>query len=274
MHASLKVPRVTIVNRIVVEPQDLNVQHAPSLRVRPAHEAREHIFHRLCSASSQRLGSGQADGVNETSHPTSVGGYRIGRRLAEGRFLGHALAPSLVELVFLSQLSREEQRRVCSDAQDFSSLPDGGRVAILARTSNSGETTDSDEPTQIRLTTPPDLMESWRHMEEVTASASTVSGAAASEASSLRGRVLGLLKRARRGPVVLSVVAAVVAVAVVAVIFPAAPSSTGATAGVSLLSTTDAATETITRSTTSSKTGSNGVQSSATPTPAPSGLPM
>ena len=212
--------------------------------------------------------------MHETSLPNSVGGYRIGRRLAEGRFLGHALAPSLVELVFLSQLSREEQRRVCSDAQDFTSLSDGGRVAILARTSNSGEAPDRHEPAQIRLTTPPDLIESWRHMEEITAAASTMTDSVPRDPDALRGRVWGLLKRARRGPVVLAVVAAVAAVVVVVVVFPVTPSSTGATAGVSLLSKTDASTEPTTRSTTSSNTGSNGVQSPATPTPSPSGLPM
>ena len=71
----------------------------------------------------------QAGVVNETSFPLTVGGYRVGRRLGQGRFLGHALAPSVVELVFLEDLSGEQQRKVCSEAQDFSSLPDGGRVA-------------------------------------------------------------------------------------------------------------------------------------------------
>jgi hypothetical protein len=36
VHASLKFPRVTIVDRIGVEPQDLHVQHRDSLRERPA----------------------------------------------------------------------------------------------------------------------------------------------------------------------------------------------------------------------------------------------
>ena len=205
--------------------------------------------------------------MHDTSLPPSVGGYRIGRRLADGRYLGHALAPTLVELVFLDELSGEEQRRVCSDAQDFSSLPDGGRVAILARRSNSDETSDRFEPVQIRLTTPPDLIESWRHMEEVTAAASTTPDSAPSDAGTLRGRVLGLLKRAKRGPVVLAVVAAV-AIVMVVVLFPVEPSSNVATAGASPISATDAATETITSSSTESSTGlSTAPQSSAGPTP-------
>jgi hypothetical protein len=183
--------------------------------------------------------------------------------LADGRYLGHALAPTLVELVFLDELSGEEQRRVCSDAQDFSSLPDGGRVAILARRSNSDETSDRFEPVQIRLTTPPDLIESWRHMEEVTAAASTTPDSAPSDAGTLRGRVLGLLKRAKRGPVVLAVVAAV-AIVMVAVLFPAEPSSNVATAGASLISATDAATESITGSSTATPSS---VRPAPTPTP-------
>jgi len=225
-------------------------------------------------AHTQNLGSGEADGVHETSLPPSVGGYRIGRRLAEGRYLGHALAPTLVELVFLDELSGEEQRRVCSDAQDFSSLPDGGRVAILARKSTNDETPDRFEPVQIRLTTPPDLIESWRHMEEVTAAASTTPDDAANDADTLRGRVRGLLKRARRGPVVLAVVAGVATVLVVVLLFPTTPQSNVATAGASLISTTDAATETRTRSSTELSTelnteSSTAPQTSAGPTPTP-----
>jgi hypothetical protein len=206
--------------------------------------------------------------VNDTSLPPSVGGYRIGRRLAEGRYLGHALAPTLVELVFLDELSREEQRRVCSDAQDFSSLPDGGRVAILARKSTSDETSDRFEPVQIRLTTPPDLSESWRHIEEVTAAASTTPDSVASDADTLRGRVMGLLKRAKRGPVVLAVVAGAATVLVVVLLFPITPPSNVAPAGASLISTTDAATESITGSSTGSSTATpSSVRPAPTPTP-------
>jgi hypothetical protein len=184
--------------------------------------------------------------------------------LADGRYLGHALAPTLVELVFLDELSGEEQRRVCSDAQDFSSLPDGGRVAILARRSNSDETSDRFEPVQIRLTTPPDLSESWRHIEEVTAAASTTPDSVASDADTLRGRVMGLLKRARRGPVVLAVVAGAATVLVVVLLFPITPPSNVATAGASLISATDAATESITGSSTATPSS---VRPAPTPTP-------
>jgi hypothetical protein len=171
--------------------------------------------------------------VHEASLPLSVGGYRVGRRLAQGRFLGHALAPSLVELVFLSELTSEQQRRVCSEAQDFASLPDGGRVAILARTLSTDEFSALESPVHVRLTTPPDLVESWRHMEDATAAASTIPPASHRDGESLLARVSGLLRRARRGPLVLAVLAGVVAVVAVAALLPGAPASTepGAVSG-------------------------------------------
>lgn len=164
--------------------------------------------------------------MNETGLPLTVGGYRVGRRLDQGRFLGHALAPSLVELVFLNDLSHEQQRMVCSAAQDFSSLPDGGRVAILARTTNNAVEPDHDTPLHIRLTTPPELVESWRHMEEATAAASIPSNPVPGENTSLMARVSRLVKRAKRGPLVLALIAGVVAVVAVVALVPATPSNT------------------------------------------------
>jgi hypothetical protein len=164
--------------------------------------------------------------VHEASLPSSVGGYRVGRRLAQGRFLGHALAPSLVELVFLNELTGEQQRRVCSEAQDFASLPDGGRVAILARTLSTDEFSGLESPVHVRLTTPPDLVESWRHMEDATAAASTMPPASHRDSETLFARVSGLLRRARRGPLVLAALAGVVAVVAVAALLPGAPVST------------------------------------------------
>jgi hypothetical protein len=183
--------------------------------------------------------------VHEESFPFSVGGYRIGRRLSQGRYLGHALAPSLVELVFLNQLASEQQRRVCVEAQDFSSLPDGGRVAILPRPTNDAEALNHENPVHVRLTTPHDLVESWRHMEEATAAASTMSPPRDSDGDSLLGRVRGLLKRARRGPLVLAAIAGVVAVIAVVALLPAAPSGT------------DSITESGTESTSESTSGVN-----------------
>ncbi len=168
----------------------------------------------------------QADVVTDTSLPLAVGGYRVGRQLSQGRFLGHALAPSLVELVFLDVLPHEQKKIVCSAAQDFSSLPDGGRVAILARTPNNADAPEHGTPVNVRLTTPPDLVESWRHMEEATAAASIPPSPAPGETNSLIGRVTGLVKRARRGPLVLAVIAGVVAVIAVVALVPAAPSNT------------------------------------------------
>lgn len=170
--------------------------------------------------------------MNETGHPLTVGGYRVGRRLDHGRFLGHALAPSLVELVFLDVLPQEQQKIVCSAAQDFSSLPDGGRVAILARTTSNAVEPDHDKPLHIRLTTPPELVESWRHMEEATAAASNSPYPVPGENNSLLARVTGLVKRAKRGPLVLAVIASVVAVVAVVALVPATPSNT-VSAGVS-----------------------------------------
>jgi hypothetical protein len=173
-----------------------------------------------------------ADVVNETGHPRTVGGYRVGRQLAQGRFLGHALAPSLVELVFLDELPQEQQRIVCSAAQDFSSLSDGGRVAIVARTTNNAVEPDHDKPLHIGLTTPPELVESWRHMEVATAAASNPPNPVPDENNSLLARVTGLVKRAKRGPLVLAVIASVVAVVAVVALVPATPSNT-VSAGVS-----------------------------------------
>jgi len=165
--------------------------------------------------------------VNEASLPFSVGGYRVGRRLSHGRFLGHALAPSLVELVFLNELSSEQQKRVCSEAQDFSSLPDGSRVAIFPRPANAVESLTHENPVHIRLTTPPDLVESWRHMEDATAAASGMPDATTREGNTLLARVTGLLRRARRGPIVLAAIAGIVAVVAVVALMPGAPSSAG-----------------------------------------------
>jgi hypothetical protein len=182
---------------------------------------------------------GQAVIVNEASLPFSVGGYRIGRRLSHGRFLGHALAPSLVELVFLNELSSEQQRRVSSETHDFSSLPDGNRVAILPRPSNTVESVNHDDSAHVRLTTPPDLVESWRHMEEATAAASTMSPPRDTDGNALLGRVTGLLRRARRGPLFLAAIAGVVAVIAVVALLPGAPSSTESGGGSTVESTSE-----------------------------------
>ena len=162
--------------------------------------------------------------MHETSFPFSVGGYRVGRRVGHGRYLGHALAPSLVELVFLNELSTEQQRIVCSEAQDFSSLSDGGRVAILPRPASTAESLEN--PVHVRLSTPPDLVESWRHMEEATAAASTMSPPRDSDGNALLARVTGLLRRARRGPLVLAALAGVIVVVAVLALVPTAPSVT------------------------------------------------
>lgn len=226
VHASLKIPRVTVVHRIAVESKDLHVQHENSLRLRPTHLAMAHPVHNFNLTHRGILKLGHHGDVHEASLPSSVGGYRVGRRLAQGRFLGHALAPSLVELVFLNELTGEQQRRVCSEAQDFASLPDGGRVAILARTLSTDEFSGLESPVHVRLTTPPDLVESWRHMEDATAAASTMPPASHRDSETLFARVSGLLRRARRGPLVLAALAGVVAVVAVAALLPGAPVST------------------------------------------------
>jgi hypothetical protein len=184
---------------------------------------------------------GEAVTVHETSFPFSVGGYRVGRRVGHGRYLGHALAPSLVELVFLNELSSEQQRTVCSEAQDFSSLSDGGRVAILPRPASTAESLEN--PVHVRLSTPPDLVESWRHMEDATAAASTMSPPRDSDGNALLARVTGLLRRARRGPLVLAALAGVIVVVAVLALVPAAPSVTASDTAfctVSPASTTEA----------------------------------
>jgi hypothetical protein len=226
VNASLSIPRVTVVHRIGVESKDLHVQHGTSLRPSPTHLAMAHPVHRFSPTHLGQRKLGHHGGVHEASLPLSVGGYRVGRRLAQGRFLGHTLAPSLVELVFLNELTSEQQRRVCSEAQDFSSLPDGSRVAILARPANTDEFSGRESPpVHVRLTTPPDLVESWRHMEEATAAASTALPAAHRDSDTLLARVSGLVRRARRGPLVLAVLAGVVAVLAVAALLPGAPVS-------------------------------------------------
>jgi hypothetical protein len=166
----------------------------------------------------------------ESPKPQTVGGYRVGRRVGEGRFLGHALAPALVELIFLDDVSADEQKRIFSETRDFTSLPDGGRVAILARREDEagGDSRRNDPP--IRLTTPPDLAESWRFMEEVTATAALIPGDEKTNTDSLLVRVTGLIKRARRGPVVLAMVAGVIAVLAVVLLMPTSPSGTQANA--------------------------------------------
>ena len=178
--------------------------------------------------------------MHASEFPQTVGGYRVGRRLAEGRFLGHALAPSVVELVFLDELSVEEQRQVFAHAQDFTSLPGGGRVAILPREVSVTEDSGLRDASPIRLTTPPDLAASWRHMEEVTASVASpphaeargtgAGGTGATGEESLLSRVSSLVRRARRGPVLLAVAAGVIAVVSVVLLLPASPSGTGANA--------------------------------------------
>nr|KGA07603.1 MAG: hypothetical protein GM42_1180 [actinobacterium acMicro-1] len=209
--------------------------------------------------------------MNETGHPLTVGGYRVGRRLDHGRFLGHALAPSLVELVFLDVVPQEQQKIVCSAAQDFSSLPDGGRVAILARTPNNTDTPERETPVSVRLTTPPDLVESWRHMEEATASASATPSPAPGETNSLMGRVTGLVKRARRGPLVLAVIAGVVAVIAVVALVPATPSNTLSSGVSSGASSTEPSSElTVPSESLSNPFSSDAVGSSAAPTQASS----
>ena len=159
--------------------------------------------------------------MHDSSLPQVVGGYRLGRRVGEGRFLGHALAPALVEIVFLDALSVDEQRTVCAEANDFSSLPDGGRVAILPRTGMTS-TLDSDAPdAPPRLATPPDLRESWRHLEEAAARAAQGAEPVQEPGKSLLIRVTGILTRARRGPVMLAVVVGIVAVLAVVLLSPA-----------------------------------------------------
>ena len=159
--------------------------------------------------------------MHDSSHPQVVGGYRLGRRVGEGRFLGHALAPALVEIVFLDALSVDEQRTVCAEANDFSSLPDGGRVAILPRTSMTS-TLDSNAPdAPPRLATPPELRESWRHLEEAAARAAQSAETVHDSGQSLLTRVTGIVRRARRGPVVLALLGGVVAVLAVVLLFPA-----------------------------------------------------
>ena len=226
VNASLKLPRVAIVHRGGVESKDLHVQHVSSLRPSPTHLAMAHPVHHFKPTHRGHRTLGHHGDVHEASLPSSVGGYRVGRRLAQGRFLGHALAPSLVELVFLNELTGEQQRRVCSEAQDFASLPDGSRVAILERTSRPDEFSGLDSPVHVRLTTPPDLVESWRHMEEATAATSTAPPTSPRDSETLLARVSGLLRRARRGPLVLAVLAGVVAVVAVATLLPGAPAST------------------------------------------------
>ena len=145
--------------------------------------------------------------------PDSVGGYRVGRRLGPARYLGHALAPGVVELVFLEQLSRDEQREAHGVAQDFASLSNGDRVAILQHTAAHVE--------MPRLTTPPALAESWRQM-------AAMATADPSPDSDEKPRGLGLVSRAtrrltkvRRGPLML---AACAGVALLVVVFAAIPS--------------------------------------------------
>jgi hypothetical protein len=67
-------------------------------------------------------------------------------------------------------------------------------------------------------------------MQEVTASAAVVQPEASTGADSLVGRVTGLIKRARRAPVLVAIVACVVAVVAVVLLVPASPSSTVANA--------------------------------------------
>ena len=179
--------------------------------------------------------------MHETSFPFSVGGYRVGRRVGHGRYLGHALAPSLVELVFLNELSSEQPRIVCSEAQDFSSLSDGGRVAILPRPVSTAESLEN--PVHVRLSTPPDLVESWRHMEEATAAASTMSPPRDNDGNALLARVSGLLRRARRGPLVLAALAGVIVVVAVLALVPAAPSGTDSITESDTVSTTHSTSE-------------------------------
>lgn len=164
--------------------------------------------------------TGQSEEMHDSSRPQVVGGYRLGRRVGEGRYLGHALAPALVEVVFLDALSVDEQRAVCAEANDFSSLADGGRVAILPRTGVPSTFDSIEHEAPLRLATPPDLRESWRHMEEATAFAAKGADTAEELGESLLSRVSGLLKRARRGPVILAVLVGIVAVLAVVLLIP------------------------------------------------------
>jgi len=163
--------------------------------------------------------------MQDSSRPHVIGGYRLGRRVGEARFLGHALAPGLVEIVFLDELTAAEQRTVCAEANDFSSLPDGSRVAILPRSGipSAGEPVIHEAP--LRLATPPDLRESWRHMEEATARAAESANPVDDSAQPLLTRVTGILRRARRGPVMLAVLVGIVAVLAVVLLTPSAEQS-------------------------------------------------
>lgn len=158
--------------------------------------------------------------MHDSSRTQVVGGYRLGRRVGEARFLGHALAPALVEIVFLDELTAAEQRTVGAQANDFSSLPDGSRVAILPRAGvpSAGEPVTHEAP--LRLATPPDLRESWRHMEQATALAAEGATPADDSAQSLLTRVTGILTRARRGPVILAVLVGIVAILAVVLLTP------------------------------------------------------
>jgi len=173
------------------------------------------------SESSATVHSG---GMHESTRPQVVGGYRLGRRVGEGRFLGHAIAPAVVDVVFLDELSVDEQRAVCAEANDFSSLADGGRVAILPRASAPSTFDSGALEAPLRLATPPDLRESWRHMEEATARAAQAHTADVSP-EPLLARVSGILKRARRGPLMLAVLVGIVAVIAVVFLMPSTDKS-------------------------------------------------
>ena len=157
--------------------------------------------------------------MNHDDIPEVVGGYRVGRCVGPGRYLGHALAPAVVELVFLEQLGRDEQHAVHRVAQDYASVSSGDRVAILEHAAVRVE--------PPRLTTPPALAESWRQMAAMATTEPSPDDDETARDQGVISRVSRSLRRARRGPLMLAAFAGVSLVIVVLLVVPSgsAPAS-------------------------------------------------